>query len=888
MEVFFLTSALMVTAVLLIRFFFKNKLSFLVLYPLWGLVLLRLLLPVNIIESPISIINLANTLNSLNNKEISAPAARQADTSKTFPLNTKNQNINIQGKNIIINKNKETSQITASEEDKEQHEENSDKAKTADEAQNLNSTRVIINPVIIIWIAGSTIFFICVIISNGIFYKKLRMSRKHIYTDNKKIPVYMSDIVSTPCLTGILHPAVYLPLYILNPGNIQSGYLKQILAHEYTHIKHKDHIWALMRIICLGIYWFNPFVWLAAFYSKQDAELACDEAVLKNCNNTEKYNYGKMLIGISQKNSYGKLYIATSLGSSKSNLKERVTMITKKRKIKKCHIALITLFSIILAGCGMTSASTVYINNTSNKVNANPVSVTTGGTIGTKEVKKNPADDERIKAFKTFMEKDILSRPEWRKFKGNAKDLYFSIQYTAENVPCLFVTQHVSEISDNILASRYALVYYYDTGSKSVKFLTYMACSSSGQSVSAKDGLFITTTHHSYHTYNFTSDDNKNKLVKEVVEGYYIFDDTTEKQSDNFTYTRYEWKLPLNDKIIKTDIENTPLDKYAKTTTTKNYDVVKALGFEKKCLFKTPVAYYKNNQKKWKQFYKDGHMQDSYLYGTLSGNIDKTILKSVKKIKDEDFTTAMEQSSIIIDKTRMSYCGRFSGDTALYYLNTANAASAILIYEGYGYYNVYNGTKSRIKNLKSSDEPYDIIGATGMPEFINADFDDDGEEETAFHIADQLYLIDYYYDYSYKDYNIISSHIMGVYSFNKDDARYFTEQACILHDKNPEQPVTEILDKIKHKTGKKNYKSEINTIYSDGYAGYDYVLYGSSLANEYEFGNDNSYNIVVHDGKGKIYMSAGITYNKKGEGQKHNIKLEQELKLDKNKIKISL
>lgn len=153
MEVFFLTSALMVTAVLLIRFFFKNKLSFLVLYPLWGLVLLRLLLPVNIIESPISIINLANTLNSLNNKEISAPAARQADTSKTFPLNTKNQNINIQGKNIIINKNKETSQITASEEDKEQHEENSDKAKTADEAQNLNSTRVIINPVIIIWIA---------------------------------------------------------------------------------------------------------------------------------------------------------------------------------------------------------------------------------------------------------------------------------------------------------------------------------------------------------------------------------------------------------------------------------------------------------------------------------------------------------------------------------------------------------------------------------------------------------------------------------------------------------------------------------------------------------------------------------------------------------------
>lgn len=65
MAVFFLTSALMIMAVLAIRFFFKNKLSFLILYPLWGLVLLRLLLPVNIIESPISIINLTDTLKSL-------------------------------------------------------------------------------------------------------------------------------------------------------------------------------------------------------------------------------------------------------------------------------------------------------------------------------------------------------------------------------------------------------------------------------------------------------------------------------------------------------------------------------------------------------------------------------------------------------------------------------------------------------------------------------------------------------------------------------------------------------------------------------------------------------------------------------------------------------
>ena len=94
MAVFFLTSALMVTSVLAIRSVFKNKLSFLILYPLWGLVLLRLLIPVNIIESPVSILNITNILKSLNNKETMTsitPASRKADTPGTSILNTKNQ-----------------------------------------------------------------------------------------------------------------------------------------------------------------------------------------------------------------------------------------------------------------------------------------------------------------------------------------------------------------------------------------------------------------------------------------------------------------------------------------------------------------------------------------------------------------------------------------------------------------------------------------------------------------------------------------------------------------------------------------------------------------------------------------------------------------------------
>ena len=64
MATFFITSSIMVIAVLSARFILKNRVSFLILYPLWGIVLLRLLIPVTFIESKASIMNLIYVLNN--------------------------------------------------------------------------------------------------------------------------------------------------------------------------------------------------------------------------------------------------------------------------------------------------------------------------------------------------------------------------------------------------------------------------------------------------------------------------------------------------------------------------------------------------------------------------------------------------------------------------------------------------------------------------------------------------------------------------------------------------------------------------------------------------------------------------------------------------------
>jgi beta-lactamase regulating signal transducer with metallopeptidase domain len=54
-----------------------------------------------------------------------------------------------------------------------------------------------------------------------------------------------------------------------------------ILAHEHTHHHHHDNAWQLLATLLCALHWFNPLVWWAARAWREDAELACDAAVLQ-------------------------------------------------------------------------------------------------------------------------------------------------------------------------------------------------------------------------------------------------------------------------------------------------------------------------------------------------------------------------------------------------------------------------------------------------------------------------------------------------------------------------------------------------------------------------------------------------------------------------------
>jgi beta-lactamase regulating signal transducer with metallopeptidase domain len=134
--------------------------------------------------------------------------------------------------------------------------------------------------------------------------------------------------------------------------------LAHVLAHEETHYHHKDHIWSLLRCICLVVHWYNPLVWLAAALSRRDSELACDEGAIRRLGEEQRAAYGRTLIGLTCTGAGRLLRTATTMTGSKKSIKERIVLIAKKPKMKIYTLVAVILIAAIAAGCTFTGKET--------------------------------------------------------------------------------------------------------------------------------------------------------------------------------------------------------------------------------------------------------------------------------------------------------------------------------------------------------------------------------------------------------------------------------------------------------------------------------------------------------------------------------------------------
>ena len=157
--------------------------------------------------------------------------------------------------------------------------------------------------------------------------------------DAKKLKnnIYISDKIKTPAVYGIIKPKIILPI------EYQESELNYILMHENAHIKRKDNLVRLLAFIIVCLHWFNPFAWLLLKLLYSDIELACDESVLSNCDETERKEYAYTLLSTAEKTNV----FAASFGGSKIRI--RIENILSYKKISVFSI--VAFSSLIIAIC---------------------------------------------------------------------------------------------------------------------------------------------------------------------------------------------------------------------------------------------------------------------------------------------------------------------------------------------------------------------------------------------------------------------------------------------------------------------------------------------------------------------------------------------------------
>ncbi len=328
------SSSVLILAVIAVRFIFRAKISSRLRYALWGLVLIRLLLPMTLFESSISIMNSA------------APVVAQIKNI----LPTENPNIKLTvpsqpGKDLALVDDDSSLGYHAEWVDVEQ--------KTYEVAPAVKGYDGVLL-LKIIWFIGGIIIALWFAAVNISFYARLRKSRVP-YTDEHglTLKVYFAEELASPCLFGLLHPSVYL-----TPKAASEESFPYVYAHEYCHFRHGDHVWALLRGICLAAYWWNPLVWAAAILSREDSETACDESAVKHVGEDKRLNYGKTLVDmISEKPSASTILCsATTMTGGKRAIEKRLLLIVKKPKTYISALIAVLLILAVAAGCVFTSA----------------------------------------------------------------------------------------------------------------------------------------------------------------------------------------------------------------------------------------------------------------------------------------------------------------------------------------------------------------------------------------------------------------------------------------------------------------------------------------------------------------------------------------------------
>ena len=330
------TSSALILALLALRRLFRQKISRRVQYALWALVLVRLLVPVSLPAAEFSVLSAAG------------PVLSELDGTALYlePMQERAGAVEgDSGRRVTASPYRYAAMGPPSEDNTRAYTDDNWVTHEIAYARQIDLAGLL-RPV---WYAGMAVMACWLAVTNLRFWRRLRRTRIPLELEGRRVYLVEEGLIS-PCLFGLLRPAIYL-----TPAALETEErTRHVIAHESTHARHLDPLWALLRGVCLTVYWFNPLVWWAAAASRADCELACDEGALRRLGEDARLAYGQTLLGLIpvQRAGGSPLLTATTMTADKKRLTERITRIAENRRTRWTALGALAVLAIVV--CAVT------------------------------------------------------------------------------------------------------------------------------------------------------------------------------------------------------------------------------------------------------------------------------------------------------------------------------------------------------------------------------------------------------------------------------------------------------------------------------------------------------------------------------------------------------
>lgn len=170
---------------------------------------------------------------------------------------------------------------------------------------------------------------------------------------HRPIRLLLQSAVDVPAVTGMFSPLLIVPASL---ADADDDTLRHVFLHELTHYKRGDLVTLALLNLLSCVYWFNPLIWLCFRLVRRDMETVCDQRVMQRLNQDARSAYVKTVLHFAGAAANRKLAAALSINDGRFYMEKRIhNMFRTHRTGLRTRVLSICVAVLMLAVCVLTA-----------------------------------------------------------------------------------------------------------------------------------------------------------------------------------------------------------------------------------------------------------------------------------------------------------------------------------------------------------------------------------------------------------------------------------------------------------------------------------------------------------------------------------------------------